>query len=177
MLYPFFKIALVGFRPVNFSLRSLISCLAKPVSQNQPPAHKEKAEDSVGLDFKLKDLIRFGKVLELSLIPDFSRVAHAAKEGGEFLLYRHQELFEPLLRRSVTVWRDIEFKFENMAIVNKTRQRIAMRPSHSTLRRTIAYMLLREQAEAWTARGEGWPAGRTHDLFRDGDGQAKAESV
>jgi len=41
------------------------------------PTDEEKAQDSIGLDLELKDLVRFGQMFELAFIPNLPRVSHS----------------------------------------------------------------------------------------------------
>jgi len=63
MLHSPFKIFLAGFGSVDFSLGSVVTGFLESMRQDQSPTDEEKAQDSIGLDFELKDLVRFGHLL------------------------------------------------------------------------------------------------------------------
>lgn len=67
--------------------------------QDQSPTDEEKAQDSIGLDLELKDLVRFGHMFELAFIPNLPRVSHARKQRSKLLLTTKMKLFEPCFCR------------------------------------------------------------------------------
>jgi hypothetical protein len=67
--------------------------------QDQSPTDEEEAQDSIGLDFKLKDLFRFSQMFELAFIPNLPRIPHARKQRGKLLLTSKGKLVEPYFCR------------------------------------------------------------------------------
>jgi hypothetical protein len=61
MLHSPFKIFLASFGSVDFSFGSFVAGLPESMRQDQSPTDEEKTQDSIGLDFKLKDLVHFGQ--------------------------------------------------------------------------------------------------------------------
>ena len=54
--------------------------------QNESPIDEEEAQDTVGVDFKLENLIRFGQMFELAFVLNFPRISHPHEERCKFLL-------------------------------------------------------------------------------------------
>jgi hypothetical protein len=84
MFHSPFKIFLAGFGSVDFSFGSLVAGLPESMRQDQSPTDKEKAQDSIGLDLELKDLVRFGQMFELAFIPNLPGVSHRANSAANF---------------------------------------------------------------------------------------------
>ena len=130
--------------------------------QDQSPTDEEKAQDSIGLDLELKDLVRFGQMFELAFIPNLPRVSHARKQRSTLLLTTKRKLFEPCVcRRSpdlvclvrlvyLVIWIVsffVELDSEPRAVIDQAAGRhLARWICHSPSFGNIAYMLLREQA-------------------------------
>src|SRR5437016_10610972 len=62
MLHSPFKIFLADFGSVDFSFGSFVAGLPESMRQDQSPTDEEKAQDSIGLDLELKDLVRVGQM-------------------------------------------------------------------------------------------------------------------
>ncbi|MEK7763972.1 MAG: hypothetical protein AAB433_20565 [Nitrospirota bacterium] len=99
MLHSPFKIFLAGFGSVDFSFGCFVAGLPESMRQDQSPTDEEKTQDSIGLDLALKDLVRFGQMLELAFIPYLPRVSHARKQRSKLLLPPKRKLFEPYFCR------------------------------------------------------------------------------
>jgi hypothetical protein len=84
MLHSPFKIFLAGFGSVDFSFRSFVAGLPESMRQDQSPTDEEKAQDSIGLDLELKDLVRFGQMFELAFIPNFPVSPMRANSAANF---------------------------------------------------------------------------------------------
>ena len=89
------------------------------MGQDQSPTDEEKAQDSIGLDLELKDLVRFGQMFELAFIPDLPRVSHARKQRGKLLLTTNRKLFELCLCRHSPTRSDVELDSENRAVIDQ----------------------------------------------------------
>ena len=63
--------------------------------QDQSPTDEEKAQDSIGLDLELKDLVRFGQMFELAFILNLPRISPARKQRSKLLLISKRKLFKP----------------------------------------------------------------------------------
>jgi hypothetical protein len=84
MLHSPFKIFLASFGSVDFSFGSFVAGLPESMRQDQSPTDEEKAQDSIGLDLELKDLVRFGQMFELAFIPNLPLISHARKRAAHF---------------------------------------------------------------------------------------------
>ena len=94
MFPPLFELLLVHFSSFDFTFGRFVTSLPESVRQDESSSDKEEAQDAIGLDFELEDLIRLDQMLELALIPDLAGVAHASKQRSEFLLNSQRKLFE-----------------------------------------------------------------------------------
>lgn len=54
--------------------------------QNESPPYEEKAQDAIGFDLELKDLICFGQMLKLAFILDLPHIPHTHEQGCKLLL-------------------------------------------------------------------------------------------
>ena len=54
--------------------------------QDESSTDEREALDAIHLDLELEDLLRFGQMVELSLVPGLPPVPHADKQRGELLL-------------------------------------------------------------------------------------------
>jgi hypothetical protein len=82
MLHSPFKIFLAGFGSGDFSFGRFVAGLPESMRQDQAPTDEEKAQDSIGLDLELKNLVRFGQMFELAFIPNLPRVSHRANSAA-----------------------------------------------------------------------------------------------
>ena len=76
--------------------------------QNESPTDEEEAQDTVGFDFELEDLIRFGQMFERAFVPNVPRIPPPREERGKFLLTPSGELFKPRFRRRHSVRSHVE---------------------------------------------------------------------
>jgi hypothetical protein len=120
MLHSPFTIFLVCFGSVDFSFGRFVAGFLKSMRQNQASTDEEKTQDSIGLDLELKDLVCFGQVLELALIPYLSHVPHARKQRGKFLLTTKWKLFEPCFCRHSPARSDVELDSEHRAVIDQS---------------------------------------------------------
>jgi len=108
MFPPLFELLLVRFSSLDFTFGRFVTSFPESVRQDESPSDKEEAQDAIGLDFELEDLIRLGQMLELALIPDLAGVAHASKQRGKLLLNSPRKLFEPFFSWYGSARGDIE---------------------------------------------------------------------
>ena len=120
MLHSPFKIFLAGFGSVDFSLGSVVAGFLESMRQDQSPTDEEKAQDSIGLDLELKDLVRFGQMFELVFIPNLPRVSHARKQRSKLLLTTKRKLFEPCVCRRSPARSDVELDSEHRAVIDQS---------------------------------------------------------
>jgi hypothetical protein len=119
MLHSPFKVFLAGFGSVYFSFGSFIAGLPESMRDDQSSANEKEAQDSIGLDLELKDLVRFGQMLELALIPDLPRISHARKQRGKLLLTYERKLFEPCFCRRSSARSNVEFDSERHTVIDQ----------------------------------------------------------
>jgi hypothetical protein len=119
MLHSPFKIFLAGFGSVDFSFRRFVAGLPESMRQDQSSTDEEKAQDSIGLDLELKDLVRFGQMFELAFIPNLPRISHAGKQSRKLLLTTKRKLFEPCFCRRRPARSDVELDSEHRAVIDQ----------------------------------------------------------
>jgi hypothetical protein len=119
MLHSPFKIFLASFGSVDFSFGGFVAGLPESMRQDQSPTDEEKAQDSIGLDLELKELVRFGQMFELAFIPNLPRVSHARKQRSKRLLTSKRRLFEPYFCRRSPARSDIELNSEHRTVTNQ----------------------------------------------------------
>jgi len=119
MLHAPFKIFLAGFGSVDFSFGRLLAGLPESMREDQSPTDEEKAQDSIGLNLGLKDLVRFSQMFELTFIPNLPRVSPTRKQGSKLLLPSKRKLFEPYFCRRSPARSDVEFDSEPRAVIDQ----------------------------------------------------------
>jgi len=87
--------------------------------QDQSLPDEEKAQDSIGLDLELKDLVRFCQMFELVSIPNLPRVSHPRKQRSELLLTSERKLFEPYFCRHSPARSDVELDSEHRTVIDQ----------------------------------------------------------
>ena len=84
MLHSPFKIFLAGFGSGDFSFGSFVAGLPESMRDDQSSTNEKEAQDSIGLDLELKDLVRFGQMFELAFILNLPPVSHGANSAANF---------------------------------------------------------------------------------------------
>lgn len=75
---------LIGFSAFKFACGCCVTALPKLVRQDESPTDEEEAEDTVGFDFELEDLIRFSQMFERAFVPIFPLSPIRAKSAANF---------------------------------------------------------------------------------------------
>ena len=103
MLHPPFKVMLMGFSAFNFAWGCFVTTLPKPMRHDESPTDEEEAEDPVGVDVELEELIRFGHMVERAVVPNVPCIPYRRDERGKFLLTPSGQLFKPRFRRRTSI--------------------------------------------------------------------------
>ena len=72
----------VGFGAFNFPFGCLVATLSEAMRQDESSTDEEKAQDSIGFDRELEDLIRFGQMFELAFVPYLSCIPMRANSAA-----------------------------------------------------------------------------------------------
>jgi hypothetical protein len=114
-----FKVFFVGFGSVDFPFWRLVAGLPESMRENQSSPDEKETQDSIGFDLEFEDLIRFGQMLELSLVPNPPRFSHSCKQRSELLLASKREAIEPLFGRHNPVRSDIKLDSECRTVIDQ----------------------------------------------------------
>lgn len=120
MFSPLFELLLVHFCSVDFTFGRFVTRFSESVRQDKSSSDKEEAQDAIGIDFELEDLVRLGQMLELTLVPDLAGVSHACKQRGLFLLNSRRKLFEPFFSGCGSVRGDVELYAESRTVIDQS---------------------------------------------------------
>ena len=89
------------------------------MGHDESPTDEEEAQDTVGVDFELEDLIRFGHMLERAFVPNFPRIPHPHEQRGKFLLTPLGALFKPRFRRGHSIRTNVELDTQDRTVIDQ----------------------------------------------------------